>query len=175
MSNDETVTLESWNPEWPELYELEGLRILERLDDVVVDIAHIGSTAIDGMRAKPIVDIMVGVSILNDILPHVVTLQQMGYQYLGEAGVPGRLYFRKRGDAAFNLSVVEHDGGHWYRNLLFRDYLRAHPDEAQAYADLKRSIAAAGVAAGADMLKAYSDAKSEHISTVLDKAAGWQR
>ena len=91
----------------------------------------------------------------------------LGYEDLGDAGVPGRVYFRKRTALrAFNLALVEEDGPLWRDNLAVRDYLRAHPDEAAAYAAAKR----AAIAGGATTLLAYSAAKANVLATLVEKA-----
>src|SRR5438105_344670 len=105
---------------------------MERAPEASVE--HIGSTAVPGLDAKPIVDLLVGVPLELSGL-----LKLPDYEACGEAGVPGRLYFRKRGPVAFNAQVVVKDGPLWRDALAVRDYLRAHPEEVARYAQAKRS------------------------------------
>ena len=129
-------------------------------------IEHIGSTAVAGLLAKPIVDIMVGVTPFPPSASWSKRVVVLGYEALGEAGVPGRLYFRQRGHLPCNVHVVEQDGGHWVRNLALRDYLRRSPEAAARYASAKR----AAIAAGATTLLTYSKAKESVVEDLVSKA-----
>jgi NAD-dependent deacetylase len=136
------ITIVDYDPAWSKLYEKERERIRKALSDVVVDIEHIGSTAVAGLAAKPVIDILVGLRTLDLTNEHVTTMKQLGYDYLGEFGLPGRLYFRKGGaTSTHHVHAVESGGEQWSRHLAFRDYLRAHPDEAGRYAEAKRRLA----------------------------------
>lgn len=115
------------------------------------------------MLAKPIIDIIVGVP--GTSTPEI-DLEQLKYEDLGEAGVPGRRYLRRRGSTNFNIAVVDLDGAHWKANLAFRDYLRKDPRAAAEYAERKRRA----IQCGATMLLAYSDHKAETIAALLQRA-----
>lgn len=97
-------------------------------------------------------------------------LEALGYTSLGEAGVPGREYFRRRGAHDTNLAVVEWRGAHWRHGLLLRDYLRAHPASAEQYGRSKR---AAG-AGGARTLLAYSAQKADNVTELIEAAERWR-
>jgi GrpB-like predicted nucleotidyltransferase (UPF0157 family) len=130
-----------YDPDWPERFEEEAERVRETLGQVVSEIEHIGSTAVPGVSAKPTIDIAVGVSQLNDVDTEAITaMEELGYVYRGEAGVPGRHYFRKGATYPrdFHVSIIEWRGPLWEDYLLLRDYLRAHSEEAAAYVDAKR-------------------------------------
>ena len=129
-------------------------------------IEHIGSTAVPGLLAKPIVDIMVGVIPFPPSASWSAAVVVLGYEALGEAGVPGRLYFRQRGRVPCNVHVVEHGGAHWVSNLALRDYLRRSPEAAARYASAKR----AAIAAGATTLLTYSEAKGRVIEALVSRA-----
>jgi NAD-dependent deacetylase len=138
------VTIVDYDPAWPRVYEKERERIRKALSDVVVDIEHMGSTAVPGLAAKPVIDISVGLRTLHLTDEHVTTMKQLDYEYLGEFGLAGRLYFRKGGTAStHHVHAVEWGGEQWSRHLAFRDYLRAHPDEAGRYAEAKRRLTVA--------------------------------
>ena len=161
---DEPVHLSPYNPEWPNLFSAEAQRIISTLPAEVA-VEHIGSTSVTGLLSKPIIDIMVGAE------PEHVDqvrrrLTSLGYQDVGEAGVPGRLYFRRRAEHAFNVHVVRHQGRIWKSNIALREYLRQDSDAARTYADIKRSA----VESGATMLLSYSDYKREIISQLITKA-----
>jgi GrpB-like predicted nucleotidyltransferase (UPF0157 family) len=131
-----------YDPEWPRLFSEEAARVREALGDVVVEIEHMGSTAVPGLASKPVIDISVGLRTLDLSAGRVAAMEALGYEYLGELGLPGRLYFRKGPTAStHHVHAVEWDGEHWHRHRAFRDYLRAHPDEALGYAEAKRRLA----------------------------------
>jgi GrpB-like predicted nucleotidyltransferase (UPF0157 family) len=162
---DEPVHLFPYNQEWPHLYASEARRIRAALPaDVAVE--HIGSTSVAGLLAKPIIDIMLGLGTHHDQNKVRAMLVALGYEDLGEAGVPGRLYFRRREETAFNIALVRHGGPIWMANLAFRDYLRTHPEATREYAETKR----AAVQSGARSLLAYSDYKSAVLRRLLEQA-----
>jgi GrpB-like predicted nucleotidyltransferase (UPF0157 family) len=129
---DETIHLSPYNPEWPALFAVEAERIISNVH-VQVAVEHIGSTGIAGLLAKPIVDIMVGIQ-HTDTESVRRGLRSLGYDDLGEAGIPGRLYFRKRVPHAFNVHVVHHEGPIWKNNIALREYLRHDSEAADRYA-----------------------------------------
>jgi GrpB-like predicted nucleotidyltransferase (UPF0157 family) len=168
---DQLITIRDYDPRWPDRYGEERRRLLGALDGIVVGIEHTGSTAVPGLEAKPIIDISVSVSQLPLEERQVTALQQLGYEYLAESGVPGRLYFRKREPQGFNVYVVQRESSLWDHNLLFRDYLQAHPDEARRYGSLKRKLARQ---APHDLLL-YTDRKGRFICRTLERAREWRR
>jgi GrpB-like predicted nucleotidyltransferase (UPF0157 family) len=93
---DEKIHIVKYDSEWPILFEKEKQKVHSALSDLVIDIQHFGSTAVKGMAAKPIIDILVGLKSFNLSEKHIKNLTKIGYEDLGEAGIPGRLYFRKR-------------------------------------------------------------------------------
>jgi GrpB-like predicted nucleotidyltransferase (UPF0157 family) len=166
---DEPVEIADFDPRLARAYRGERDRLRLGLATASLKFEHIGSTAVPGLAGKPIVDLMMGASppvwaAREELRPRLVAL---GYEDLGEAGVLGRLSFRRRTALrAFNVALVEEGGELWRANLAFRDYLRAHPDEAAAYADAKR----AAIGAGARTLLAYSAAKAATLDAILAKA-----
>lgn len=163
---DEPIQLVEYDEDWPHLSEREMLRLRSALGAPHPAIEHIGSTAVPGLVAKPIVDLMLGTDTLPPALATVTRLQNLGYCCLGEAGVAGRYYFRLRGPVAFNLHVVQHFGEHWKSNIALRDFLRADADARLRYAAAKR----AAVASGARTLLAYSDAKADELARLVKEA-----
>lgn len=166
---DEPITVEPYNPQWAEQFHAEKRFLRIAFGDLIIDVQHIGSTAVPGLAAKPIVDILVGLQVLRVDQQHISALETMGYQYLGEAGIPGRVYFRKRSPQAFNVHVVQWTNDLWHNNLLLRDYLRSHPDEAHCYGKHKQELASQGVST----LLAYSEKKGPLISELLQRAQIW--
>lgn len=159
-----------YDPEWPERFEEEADALREALGPVVIEVEHIGSTAVPGLAAKPTVDIAVGVAALDDIGEEkIAALEDLDYVFRGEAGVPGRLYFRKGATYPrdFHVSVVEWRGPLWNDYLLLRDYLRTHPDDAAVYVEAKR---AAEQAVGTADPIAYWEHKREFVESLLERA-----
>jgi GrpB-like predicted nucleotidyltransferase (UPF0157 family) len=166
---DEPVELAPHNERWPAQFEAEKNRIARVLGASTAGIEHIGSTAVSGMTAKPVIDIQAGFE--AECPPEIwfSALMPLGYEYLGEAGVPGRWYFRRRaGVANFNVHAVRFRGAHWRNNLLLRDYLRLNSQSAAEYAAAKRRALEAS-----SMLKGYSEAKSEFIAGMIRRAADY--
>jgi len=165
---DERITVCAADPAWPSWFQLEAARLRSALPgDLVPDIQHIGSTAVPGLDAKPIVDLMVGIGELGRIADLVERLERLGYESLGEAGVAGRWALRKRDVAqSSNIAIVAHDGDWWKLNLAVRDFLRANAEAARNYASAKWHA----VSNGADMLLAYSDAKRVVIERIAAEA-----
>jgi GrpB-like predicted nucleotidyltransferase (UPF0157 family) len=166
----EPVKVVEYDPAWPELYERERDLIGGSLGDLVAAIEHVGSTAVPGLGAKPIIDMMIGLRGLVDGEACVGPLEELGYEYKGEFGIPGRLYFRKivEGKRRYQIHMVEAGSDFWERHLLFRDYLRGHPDEAVDYYELKVRLAAEF---GTDR-EGYTEAKTEFIRSMEAKARG---
>ena len=165
---DERITVCAADPAWPSWFQLEAARLRSAVPgDLVPDIQHIGSTAVPGLDAKPIVDLMVGIGEPDRIADVVERLERLGYESLGEAGVAGRWALRKRDVAqSSNIAIVAHDGDWWKLNLAVRDFLRANAEAARNYASAKWHA----VSNGADMLLAYSDAKRVVIERIAAEA-----
>ncbi len=133
----------AYSPEWVELYQKEALKIREILGAELVEIHHIGSTAVVGLQAKPIIDIMPVVRQIARVDAFNLAFAAIGYECMGEFGIPGRRYFRKGGQQrthhvhmfdVTNQTEIE-------RHLAVRDYLRAHPAVAAEYGALKSRLA----------------------------------
>lgn len=166
------VVIADYDPRWAVLFVEEKARILEVAGRWIVAIEHVGSTAVRGLSAKPIIDILAGVRELDDAGDCIDPLARIGYEYVPEyeAEIPDRRYFHK-GPAegrTHHLHMVERKGDFWIRQILFRDYLRAHPDEAQRYDDLKRELAARF----RDDREAYTNAKTDFIRKIETRARG---
>ena len=164
------VAVAEYDPLWPELFEEERRRILSAVGPHVVAVEHVGSTSVPGLGAKPIIDIMVGVRSLADAPLCVTPLHEIGFEYVPKAELltPERRFFRKgeRGAGTHHLHMVEHGGRFWQEHLLFRDYLRAHPEAAREYERLKRELAARhGAERGS-----YTDGKRDFVASTVEKA-----
>ena len=139
----QSVRVVPYDPTWPQRFAEERDRLAALLGDNCIAIHPIGSTAIPGAAAKPILDLMPVVRDLAAVDALTPAFAALGYEALGELGIPGRRYFRKDGDERTHQLHVFQVGDHAniVRHLAFRDYLRAHPDDLAAYCALKRDLA----------------------------------
>jgi NAD-dependent deacetylase len=163
------VEVVDYDPEWPRRYEAEVARVRTALGEVIAA-EHIGSTAVPGLAAKPVIDISVGLARAEVSPGQVAAMEELGYEYLGENGLPGRLFFRKdvNGRRAYHVHAVEHEGDRWHRHRALRDYLLAHPEEAAAYAAEKRRVGAE--TAG---MSNYWEQKQPYVDALFPRAWRW--
>ena len=154
---------------WPRQFEEEKRRILAAIGRYVAAVEHVGSTAVPGPRRETIMVILVGLRSLADATNCIDPLKGLGYEYVPqcEAELPERRYFRRvvPRPGTHHIHMVETTSEFWRRQLLFRDYLRAHLEDARAYEALKR-----GLASRFEVGRDYAAAKSVFISAILDKA-----
>ncbi len=167
----EPVYIASYDPRWPVLFEEERRRIEKVVVPWVIEVEHVGSTAVPGLDAKPVIDIMVGLRSMLDADRCVEPLAGLGYSYWEEGAMPHhRLFvmFVDEGQTArtHNLHLVEAGAWYWRERLLFRDYLRNHPATAREYARLKHKLAERY----RDNREAYTAAKAEFVAAVVARA-----
>lgn len=138
------VEVAEYDPAWPQRFVEERERIAAALGDTDAVIEHIGSTAVPGLPAKPVIDILVGVNDIERAGQAVAALIGLGYNYAPEVetDLPDQRYFYKGSPHTHHVHMVERDSRMFEEHLLFRDYLRAHPEAAEEYARLKRGLAA---------------------------------
>lgn len=162
------VTVTEYDPRWEKLFEEEKRLIASILGDNAAEIYHIGSTAVHALAAKPIIDVMPMVYSLPAVDEVKGAFERAGYEYLGEFGIKGRRYMRKGGDERTHQVHVFHvsDRQNVCRHLAVRDYLRAHPDEASAYAQLKKRLAAQFPYD----IESYCDGKAQFVTELERKA-----
>jgi GrpB-like predicted nucleotidyltransferase (UPF0157 family) len=163
------VVIADYDPRWPAQYEREAALIRGALGHLLLGVEHVGSTAVPGLGAKPIIDMMAGVRSVAEGELCVAPLEALGYFHKGLDEIPDHRYFRKpvQGKRTHQIHMVPLGGDFWRRHLLFRDYLCAHPDAARDYYELKLRLAERH---HRDRL-AYTDAKTDFIEAVLAKAA----
>lgn len=133
-----TILLVPHDPSWSQRYLAERAAILAACGTSISAVHHVGSTSIQGIAAKPIIDILAIISRPEDGLACVRPLECLGYKYRGENGMEGRLYFKK--PQAFHVHMYPADHPDAGRILRFRDYLRSHPAEAARYEALKQEL-----------------------------------
>lgn len=165
------IEIVEYNPNWANMFEKEAESIRKALrKDLIVEIQHIGSTAIPGLAAKPVIDIMLGLRNLSDGKNIIKPLEDLGYIYWADNPNPEKMFFvkgmppygKKR---THHVHVVQINGEFWQRRL-FRDYLRIHPQEAKIYEQLKRNLAAQF----RDDREAYTQGKSDFVREIMEKA-----
>jgi GrpB-like predicted nucleotidyltransferase (UPF0157 family)/chloramphenicol 3-O-phosphotransferase len=161
------VVIADPDPGWPALFERLAQPVREACADLGARVDHVGSTAVPGLAAKPIVDMDVVVASDADVPAAIERLRGLGYVYQGDKGIAGREAFLwPRGAPAHHLYVVVEGNRPHADHLRFRDHLREHPQVASAYAVLKRDLA---LRHGADRL-GYTDAKTAFITAALQAA-----
>ena len=137
------ITVIEYSPLWKNKYKEESLLIRNILADNCIAIYHIGSTSVEGLAAKPIIDIMAVVRSLEIVDTVAEKFSDIGYEYLGEFGIEGRRYLRKGGDErTHQIHIFQADD--WNnigRRLAFRDYMRTHEKEREEYAKIKIELA----------------------------------
>lgn len=165
----DAIEIVEYNSLWPALYEQERQRIAEALGPLFAAIHHIGSTAVPGLSAKPIIDIMIAVPGLAAPETYARALEPLGYAHRPLPEEPDRLFFRKGMPRTQHVHIVEEGSWTLRRHLLLRDYLRAHPQTAREYEQLKRDLAARFKLER----DAYTRGKTEFIGTVVALAQTW--
>ena len=164
------ITVVDHNPAWAAQYAAEAEKLRAVLGENCTAIHHIGSTAVPGLKAKPILDIMPVVRDLRAVDRAAEDFRRLGYEYLGEFGIPGRRYLRKGGDERTHQVHVfaEADEANIRRHIAFRDHLRAHEADRDAYARLKRALAQAHPYD----IEAYCEGKAAFVRALERRALG---
>jgi putative glutamine amidotransferase len=161
--------LADYDPAWPALFRNEAARIRQALGDVAARIEHVGSTAVQGLAAKPTIDIQVSVHAMAPRDRFVEPLVALGYEFVPDPTDTEHEYFKKEADGirTFQIHVCPAGSAWERRHLSFRDHLRANPDDAMRYAELKRHLAAEHPR---DIM-AYVEGKTPFIREVEARAA----
>ena len=157
------------NPNWKGDFQKESRQIAKIFGENVIKIHHVGSTSVPGIYAKPIIDLLVEVKTLTKVDEHHEKMRSFGYIIMGEFGIAGRRYFRKEnagGIRTHHVHVFETGSPEVRRHLAFRDYLIAHPEDAEKYSQLKRELAAKYPRD----IEAYMDGKDGLIKEIQSKA-----
>ena len=169
-----TIIIEEYSPGWHQAFtQLESV-YRSRLGSYVVGIEHVGSTSVEGLPAKPVLDIDLIVEERHLLQPVITVLEGLGYQHVGDMGIPGREAFRRssahipldkdsKSWPAHNLYVCIAGSTSLKNHLAFRNYLRSHPREAKAYGELKKRLAAAHP----HDIDAYVEGKTAFITGAL--------
>jgi GrpB-like predicted nucleotidyltransferase (UPF0157 family)/RimJ/RimL family protein N-acetyltransferase len=169
----DSIQLVSYNPLWPDMARKEISKLVASFPaGIIVDLQHVGSTAVPKLLAKPIIDIQVAVSSLAAIkLLAIVSLQKLDYVYIEDPRDDTRLFFVKGmppygSHRTHHVHIVEQTSSHWHEELLFRDYLIMHPKVADEYAALKLYLAKLY----SQNREAYTQNKSTFITKIIKMA-----
>lgn len=158
-----------YNPEWKAEFNRLKEQLLSYVGDLIISIEHVGSTSIEGLVAKPIIDLDL-VMDSYDVLPQIIErLQQHGYEHQGNLGIEGREAFQRLQEDGFmkyHLYVCPKDGKGYLEHIAFRDYLRSNTAARQAYAEVKQRLAEQH----RYDIDAYCEGKTTFVSSILSKA-----
>jgi GrpB-like predicted nucleotidyltransferase (UPF0157 family) len=158
------IVIEDYNPLWPQQFEKIRARIAPSLGELAAAIEHIGSTAVPGLAAKPIIDVDILLKNSTDMSLAISKLAALGYQHQGNLGVPERDAFKAPyHDVPQHVYVCSPGSHEFSRHIAFRDHLRANHEDAAAYAALKRKL----VREFHLDRDAYTKAKSDFIDAIL--------
>ena len=161
------------DPRWQNAFEAEAKHIAAALGENVVAVHHIGSTAISNIYAKPVVDLLVEVRDITEVDGRSSAMETLGYEVKGEFGIPGRRYFRKDnqgGIRTHQIHAFEVGSAEVERHLAFRDYMIAHPGDAQEYSELKMKLAEEHP----QSMDGYMDGKDGFIKEIDRREARWR-
>jgi GrpB-like predicted nucleotidyltransferase (UPF0157 family) len=170
MHSSRQIEICDWSPEWPGKFRLKAAGVRRVLGARALRIDHIGSTSIQGLAAKPIIDIQISVADFEPI--EALTEPMAGIAYLWRPANPEstKRYFRERpGEERTHIHVRRSGSWHEQWALLFRDYMRAHVEEHASYVTLKRALADRHSDDGA----AYTDGKADHLWGIIRHADRW--
>lgn len=163
------VEVVPYDPEWKVEFDRIKEQLLSYVGDLIITIEHVGSTSIEGLAAKPIIDLDL-VMDSYDVLPQIIErLQHYGYEHQGNLGIEGREAFKSRQADEFmkyHLYVCPKDGKGYLEHIAFRDYLRSNAVARQAYAEVKQHLAERH---RYDM-DAYCEGKTAFVTSILSKA-----
>ena len=161
------VEVVSYSPNWKDMYKEESEKIKNVLSDIIIDIHHIGSTAIPGIKAKPVIDILVEVKDIERVDQYNHKMKELGYEAMGEYGIPKRRFFRKGGNnRTHHIHIFQVGNEEIERHINFKEYLIAHPDKAREYSKLKEEL----VNKYTYDVENYSNSKSDFIKEIDRKA-----
>lgn len=167
------IVVVPYQTDWPQLYAQEAAKIKEALGDNCIAVHHIGSTSVPGLSAKPVIDM---IAVIKNPDTAVAPLENLGFQYKGEYNIPMRLYFNRSTGIDTNLHVYQENHPEIDLNLLFRDYLRQHPEARDEYAKLKATLLQdkSSYEKNKSVFTGYNLGKDAFIRKIL-QAAGFNR
>ena len=170
MSSIEPVEIHECSAEWVDEFQRIGARLRESLGNMALRIDHIGSTSVVGLAAKPIIDIQISVLALDPMEPFLAPLESLGYVWQQDNLEKTERYFKERpGERKTHIHVRLAGSWHEQFALLFRDYIRKHPDNQREYERVKKSLAQWYL----NQRQEYTKAKVPIIWGIMRKADQW--
>lgn len=160
------IEIEDYNKRWSEAFEKERRSISQVLGALALDILHIGSTAVPGMAAKPIVDILVAVEHIDSGAECVSKLVEVGYRYVPQDEDPDRIFLYKGMPRTHHVHIVRYGSPTYHKHVAFRDYLMCHEEVRDKYRQLKKDLASRF----RNDRKAYVEGKTIFIEKVTEEA-----
>lgn len=171
---NERIKVVAHDPDWTRKFDSEAVVLRDALGSALVALHHIGSTSIPGICAKPVIDVLAEIDSLDGLDERAHRMVEVGYEAMGEYGIPGRRYFRRddaRGVRETQVHAFVTGSEAAVRHLAFRDYLRANPAVAQEYSELKLRLASRHPT----NMEAYMDGKNPFIRETERVALAWRR
>ena len=171
LHNSRKTQIVDYDPNWVHQFKKESFLLKSIFGEIALNIDHIGSTAIPGIKAKPIIDILITTNNINMIDSFDDQMEQLGYVIGGEFGLPGRRFYCKGDEAHCHFHVHIYEAAHPSVDtyLLFRDYMMAHPNDAKAYESLKTDLATKYP----NNRTLYTQSKGDFINQIFKKATLW--
>lgn len=167
--NLKPIQIEAYNPDWPDKFAAICHRLRQHLGEMIGDIHHVGSTAVPGLRAKPIIDIDIILTDLSQLEQAIAILDQAGYRYQGEMGITGRHAFSyqfQEEHASHNLYICDPESEAFKNHICLRDFLRNNEAEKLEYGALKVQLANLHPYD----LDRYVDGKTAFITGILERS-----
>ncbi len=160
------------SPGWADEFRAEAERLRATLGDEIVAVHHVGSTAIPGIKAKPIIDILLEVREVEGLDEANSEMAELGYEARGEFGIPGRRFFVKHteGRRTHHIHAFTTGDPELERHLAFRDFMVGHPEHADAYGRLKEDLAKRFPTD----IEGYMDGKDAFIKEMEKRALTWR-
>lgn len=163
------VRLTDYSEDWSRMFKAEAEYLKKIFGDLIIRCEHFGSTSVKGMKAKPVIDMMCIVKIIEKVDLFHNQMKSLGYDVAGEWGIAGRRLFRKGGEnRTHHIHFYQWDNPEIERHLIFRDYLRAHPEEVDKYSYFKEKLAQRY-----NTTNEYSPAKKQFVREMEQSALRW--
>ncbi|QQZ08782.1 GrpB family protein [Heyndrickxia vini] len=163
------VRLSNFDENWAKMFQMEEQFLNTIFGDEIIKCEHFGSTSVKGLKAKPVIDMMCIVKEIERIDSFNQKMNSLGYDVAGEWGIPGRRLFRKGGEnRTHHIHFYQYDNPQINRHLIFRDYLRAHPEAVSKYSRFKDELAQRF-----EDTREYSQAKKSFVQEMEKKALYW--
>lgn len=163
------VRLSEFSENWTVMYQEEAQYLKTIFGDEVIKFEHFGSTSVKGLKAKPVIDMMCIVKNIENVDLFNEKMISLGYDVAGEWGIEGRRLFRKGGEnRTHHIHIYQFDNPQIERHLIFRDYLRSHPEEVERYSSFKEELAKLY-----ENTSEYSPAKKSFVKEMEERAMEW--